>query len=333
MTSWHSYPSLFNLGHRAVKELTDHQVVVQEKVDGSQFSFGLFEVVYGGAGEPGPPEWELKVRSRGAQMNPDAPEKMFTKAVEQVKLRQHLLNPGWTYRGEYLRTPKHNSLAYDRTPAGNVILFDINTGHETYLTPDEVRFEANRIGLECVAELARGTVPLAQLREILDNTVSVLGGQKVEGIVIKPLDYHVFGQDKKVLMGKFVSEAFKEVHAGEWKKNNPSVKDIIERLGEDYRTPARWAKAVQHMKEEGVLDGSPKDIGNLIRAVQFDIKKEETDPIKEALFAHAWPHMARMVIRGLPEWYKTLLMEQQFSDDTAVDDQARVSTNTLPIVV
>ena len=42
-TSWHSYPSIFALGHRALAELFLDPVVVEEKVDGSQFSFGLFE--------------------------------------------------------------------------------------------------------------------------------------------------------------------------------------------------------------------------------------------------------------------------------------------------
>ena len=64
-TSWHSYPSIFALGHSALAELTLGPVVVEEKVDGSQFSFGRFEGV-------------LRVRSKGKEMEPERPEKMFS---------------------------------------------------------------------------------------------------------------------------------------------------------------------------------------------------------------------------------------------------------------
>lgn len=88
--SWHSYPSTFALGHRALAELFLDPVLVEEKIDGSQFSFGYF---------PDPDAVEgsgiLKARSKGAQLNLVAPEKMFAKAIETVQaLPLHL---GWTY--------------------------------------------------------------------------------------------------------------------------------------------------------------------------------------------------------------------------------------------
>ena len=84
-----SYPSIYNLGHKAVLDIFSSPVTVQEKVDGSQFSFGVFEV----NGES-----VLRCRSKGAEVNVFAPDKMFSKAVESVKAREHLLVPGWTYR-------------------------------------------------------------------------------------------------------------------------------------------------------------------------------------------------------------------------------------------
>ncbi len=36
MDSWHSYPSIYALGHRAVKEILTTPVLVQEKMDISQ---------------------------------------------------------------------------------------------------------------------------------------------------------------------------------------------------------------------------------------------------------------------------------------------------------
>lgn len=169
MESYHSYPSIFALGHKAIKDLLTVPVIVEEKVDGSLFSWGLDENGF------------IRVRSKGAELQPLAPEKMFTKAVELANRLAPILHPGWTYRGEFLSKPKHNALAYDRVPNGNVILFDVNTGHEAYLSYQEKSAEAARIGLECVPLLFSGTVAtVEQFRALLD-TPSVLGGQKAKG--------------------------------------------------------------------------------------------------------------------------------------------------------
>lgn len=300
MNSWHSYPSIFSLGHRSVADLLTVPVNVEEKVDGSQFSFGVTE------------EGEIKVRSKGCVMIADAPEKMFSAAVATVKEIAPILHPGWTYRGEYLAKPKHNTLAYSRIPAKHIIIFDINDGHESYLPYKAKRDEAARLGLEAVALVYSGMVlDVATFRGFMDRE-SALGGQKVEGVVVKPSEYGLFGADKKVLIGKFVSEAFKEIHGGEWRKENPTPADIIDQIALDLKTPARWNKAIQHLTEAGTIEGSPRDIGALIKEVPADIEKECIDEIKERLYRFAWPHIRRKVVAGLPEWYKDELLKRQF---------------------
>lgn len=303
MTSWHSYPSIFNLGHRAIANLLSGPVNVEEKIDGSQFSFGITE------------DGEIKVRSKGAQLHPDAPEKMFTAAVATVKELAPVLHPGWTYRSEYLAKPKHNTLAYDRIPRRNIIIFDINIGEESYLSYQEKAADSEHIGLECVPLIYSGVVAsVEQFRAFIERE-SILGGQKVEGVVVKPAAYNLFGLDKKVLMGKFVSEAFKEVHGGEWRAANPTPTDIIDQIALDLKTPARWNKAVQRLAESGRLEGSPRDIGALIKEVPADIEKECTEEIKERLYRFAWPHIRRKVTAGLPEWYKDELLKRQFETE------------------
>jgi hypothetical protein len=308
MSSWHSPQSIYSVGHRAVADLFNVPVQVQEKVDGSFFAFGYYPEDAKG--------YELKVRSKGSIMVPDAPPAMFKKAVEAVKARQHLLKPEWMYRGEALAKPSHNALAYNRVPKDNVILFDVLTEEEHYLTYEELVAEGERIGLEVVPQLFVGNIQSAvEIRRFLDQE-SILGGQKIEGVVIKPLS-PLYGPDKKMLFAKFVSEAFKEVHKKAWGENNPGPKDVIQRLGEELQTAARWGKALIHLKEQGLITDSPRDIGLLIREVGPDIKKEEEDYIKEQLFKYAWPHISRIAIRGLPEWYKNLLLTQQFERENA----------------
>ena len=300
-TSYHSYPKIYALGHRAIAELFNDDVLVEEKIDGSQFSFGVFEDGF-------------RCRSKGAQINPEVPEQMFQEAVEVAKSLP--LTTGWTYRAEYLKKPKHNTLVYDRIPEKHLIIFDINTGEEEYLSYEQKSDEAKRIGLEVVPVLHRGRVDSpAALLAFLERS-SILGGQKVEGIVIK--NYHRFGLDKKALMGKYVSEAFKEVHGGEWRENNPTNRDVIDRLILAYKTPARWQKAVQHLAERGQLTDSPKDIGSLIKEVQTDVHEECAEEIKRVLYEHAFAHIRRGIVGGLPEWYKEELMKKQFAAKEAV---------------
>lgn len=302
MSNPNSYPSIYNLGHAAISNLLMGPVYVQEKVDGSQFSFTL--------GQDG----EIHCRSKGCQLNIIAPEKMFTEAIAAVQAVKDRLTPGWIYRGEYLKQPKHNTLVYNRIPTNHIILFDINDGLESYLPYSKVVDEAARLGFEAVPLLYEGIVKDVELFRSLLVNQSVLGGQKIEGVVIKPVGYDQYGKDKKALMGKYVSEAFKEIHQGEWRKENPTSGDVLEQLALTYKTPARWHKAVQHLKEAGQLEQSPRDIGLLLKEVNVDILKECEPEIKAALWKWAWPKLSRMIVAGLPQWYKDELVKLQFAE-------------------
>src|SRR5688572_9410127 len=148
-----SYPTIYSIGHRFINNLFIGKVVIEEKVDGSQFSFTKRT------------DGMLVFRSRGQEVHAgDAG--MFSKAVEQVTERARLLTPGWTYRAEYLSKPKHNCLAYGRAPVGNLVIFDIMLSEgEHYLCPLNKREEAERIGFETVPVFYVGpgvdVVPLA----------------------------------------------------------------------------------------------------------------------------------------------------------------------------
>ncbi len=303
MTEEHlgSYSSPFALGHKALESLWDGTVWATEKIDGSQFSMKR-------CGD------RLLMRSRKAdlshcQLDPSAAG-MFQQAVRTAIDRFFLMEDGWTHRCEYLQRPRHNTLAYGRVPVGHLIVFDIDIGNQDYLLYDSMAHQARAIGLEPVPLLAKyngGAIPsLDDLKALLENE-SVLGGCKVEGIVLK--NYLQFGVDKKVLMAKLVAESFKEKHEKSWKERNPGQGDVIEALIEMYCTEARWRKAVQHRREAGELLEAPQDIGPLIHAVPADILQEDGEAIKERLFKAFWPTISRGVTRGLAEWYKAQLAE------------------------
>lgn len=299
-----SYSSIYNLGHKAVTDLLLDPVLVQEKIDGSQISFGIFQ--------DSDNDFVLHVRSKGVALNIIAPDKMFGPGVEVIKSIKHKLIPGYVYRGEYLAKPKHNSLAYDRTPRNLIALFDVETsrGSQDFVPIKTLEDIALELELDFAPTLFYGNVETYDMFRALLDTASFLGGQKIEGVVIK--NYARFGPDKRPLMAKFVSEAFKEVHAIEWKKSNPTTTDILQSIIQAYNTPTRWAKSVQHLREAGEITDSPRDIGLLMVEVKEDIKRECYDEIVEKLANYFWPKISRAIGSGLPEWYKEQLARLQF---------------------
>jgi len=292
MTTEHlsSYPSIYALGHRYIADLFDGPVTVEEKIDGSQFSMARVN-------------GELVCRSKGQQIFVGAPEKMFSAAIETAQKLD--LREGWVYRCEYLKSPKHNTLAYTRIPKDHLILFDVMTGCETYLPWLKKAEEAHRLGIECVPVFAYNHIGAVrspeEVRPLLEKE-SCLGGCKIEGVVVK--NYARFGVDKKILIGKFVSDEFKEKHQRAWKKSNPGPADVVEHIISELKTEARWRKAIQRLRDAGKIAGTPQDIGPLIFELSVDTKREEIDGIKEVLFEHFWPQIQRGLSGGFPEFYK-----------------------------
>jgi len=300
----HSYPNVYQLGHKLVSNVLDGYVLVQEKIDGSQISFGIDNL------------GDLRIRSKNKEIDIEHPNDMFRLAVEWIVKNRSNLQAGWTYRGEYLQKSKHNTLAYSRVPRNNIILFDICDGVESYLPYSEVKAEAERIGLEVVPLIAEGELTEANILARKDEWLSresILGGTKVEGVVIK--NYNVFTAEKKVAMAKIVRSEFKEQNSSNWKDEHPTLQDIVQRLIETYRTEARWSKAIQHLRDSGELQGEMKDIPLLMKEVSADVLKECKDEIVERLFAYAWPKIMKGITRGLPEWYKTQIENCEYSKE------------------
>lgn len=295
-----SYPKIYNLGHKYLEHLFDDIVIIEEKVDGSQFTFGKTT------------EGQVFYHSKGRELFQPVTDKLFKAACDYVDSIADKLEPGVTYRGEVLAKPKHNTLAYDRTPKHNIILFDIDVTEENYMSVQGKKGLAEKLDLEVVPLLGGGRITeIGQLKSLL-ATPSILGGCNVEGIVIK--NYHRFGIDGKALMGKWVREEFKEMNGGEWKKNNPTALDFVSEIINTYKSPARWEKAVQHLRDAGKLLGEPKDIGPLIGEVIDDVKTECAEEIKEKLFQYYWPKIARGLTGGLPDWYKEKVAITHFAE-------------------
>lgn len=296
-----TYPKVYALGHRSVKNIFEGCYSIEEKIDGSQFSFGLIN-------------GELFARSKGVQLDIENPEKMFSKAVKYVKSIKNKLCPNFIYRTEYLQKPKHNTLCYEIVPKNNLILFDVE---DIYGNPfrkrDLLKQEAKNLEIEVIPQIGFycGTkLNLEFIDKLLLDTESCLGKEKIEGIIIKNRDQET--PDKKYMVAKYVSERFKERHDSNWKDRNPNRKDIIDILINNLKTEARYYKSVQHLRDSNNLEHSPKDIGLLMKELQNDIDLEEQDYIKDVLYKKFIKDIKRGVCRGLPEWYKQYLIKESY---------------------
>lgn len=305
MNEIHSYSKVWALGHPQLEGLTDESVVVQEKLDGSQFSF-MLDIEDG--------KHTVLFRSKGAIIHGVDAAGMFKPCVDAVMKLASSLQVRYLYRAEFHSRPRHNTLQYDRVPKHYLVVYDIedmNQGPYHFLRWQDVAKECERIGFEYVLP---DDIAVVQSMADLESHMakpSMLGGAR-EGVVLK--NYRRFTKDGKVMMGKYVSERFKEVHAGAWKAANPTGTDIIENLIRALATEARYEKAAQHLREAGRLQHSVQDIGLLIREVQRDVIAEEADRIAKALFTWAKPRIERGVGRAIPMWWKEKLAKEQFGE-------------------
>jgi hypothetical protein len=301
MAKLSSYSKVWPIYHQQAQELLKGPVVIQEKVDGSQFSFGNLE-------------GELHCRSKGQAIGYGGnQEGMFAKAVNTASLifRTGTLPEGMCVRCECLDKPRHNTLAYKRVPVGNIVIYDITKqdGSEIYLRPEEVRNYAVQWGLEVTPLFYYDTITEQRLKSLLPEWLqreSFLGDAKIEGIVVK--NYAKCDGFGKFLVGKFVSDSFKEHNKENWEAQSHG--SAIDQIIASFNKEAIWQKAVQHKRDDGVLVNAPQDIGMLIGEIKKDFHEEHGEMIKKKIFREFYADIERGIMRGFPEWYKERLLEQ-----------------------
>ena len=285
MKSVPGYTKVLTLGSAYTENALVGEVIVQEKVDGSQFSFGINE------------DGESVMRSKGQQLFLDNFAPMFEKCVKYVQGLKLDVSPDTYFYCEYLQRPKHNTLKYAREPQNNLILFDVLT-EGGWVDKPSLQHWSEKLKIEVIPEIYRGNVDVDMIKGFM-QTESFLGGEKIEGVVIKNYGTQIFT--------KYVQESFKERNADEW-KTKKSGGGIVEFIS-SFKSLARWEKAVIHAKEKGILAVSPRDIGLLMKMVAQDVREEETENIKNSLYQFYVEEILRVSVRGFPEWYKDKLLE------------------------
>jgi hypothetical protein len=291
-----SYPKIWTVGDKNVKDIFLDKVVIQEKIDGSQISFGLIDGV-------------LNIRSKSNNISIDTPVSMFSKGVDYIKFlyKEKSLINNIIYRGEYLQKNKHNVLKYNRIPDNHIIVYDVEEVDKGFIyNIDDIEFLCNKVDLEYAPVLFRGIIvqDFNFINSLL-NTESILGNEKIEGVVIKNY-YRQSVEGYSVMVAKRVSPTFKERHKIDWKIED---KNIIKKVSDSLKTDALYLKAIQHLRDDGKLTDSVKDISNLITELKNDIKVENESYISSILFKHFIDDIIRMTIKDFPLWYKDYLFK------------------------
>jgi len=256
---------------------TDQQVVVQEKMDGSNVAIGKDA------------EGNVWYQSRTQIINVESPG-LFSRFVawaqqESVQKAIQTFEGPVIFYGETLNT---NKLKYERVEP--FVLFDIQTPDswvEDWLWLEEW---ASQLGCPSAPLLWRGNhndlPPLTELitKSCFDSRPDFLA----EGVVIKAYDcdrwYYVDGVKNIVreplLSGKLVRDDFKETKAP-----RKEIVDPLDKIADAFFTSARFDKGLQKLRESNTSLASPN---LLMREVVTDIHREEEDAIKDMLFASYW---------------------------------------------
>lgn len=298
-----SYGKIWAFGNPLTAYLVGSEVVVEEKIDGSQLSC----MNSGGV---------LHVRSKGAEIHLGAVPELFQNSVATlVRLHESgMLTDGFVYRMEAMKGPKHNVLTYGRAPKGNVVLLDVDMGGQTFASPSRRQEEADRLGVECVRTIFSGVIERSSQLDKFLGSESQLGQVTAEGIVVKPVVAQYYSDGKRIA-AKIVTEAFKETHRKNWIPDRPDRANLMDRIVECVSTPVRWEKAVMRLAERSELSNEPKDIGPLMREIVSDVEVECVDEIKQMLWEAYRKEVLRMSAKDVPQWYKTRLAKSAFPDE------------------
>jgi hypothetical protein len=297
------WSKIFTLGDRHTQNIFKGPVQITEKIDGSQINFGRTKN-------------GLEVLSKGAVVDLADPDSNFKPAVSHLLRIAGLLPLGYTFHGETLSKPKHNTMSYDRVPKGHIALYGVTTDEDKQVSDHEtLKVWADNLLIDVVNCFFEGTVDTNNIGNSMAEwleTVSQLGKERIEGVVIKNYaqEFIIGGVVFPLTQAKYVSERFKERHKIDWKTTN---KGPVERLGELVATEGRWHKAVQKLKDGGEWTGTPADIGPAIKSLQIDLIEEDKDYIKEEMWKLFYKEISRAAVKGFPEWYKGKLIEDTFS--------------------
>lgn len=234
---------------------------VEEKVDGSLVCWTWNELT------------GLEVWGSRHQIDVADPSDTYKGVVRFIEglAAKGLLRPSWTYWAEVIDSPRPRTLGYDRPARNGLVLWDVQRQSGDYLGEFEKEIVAKSLDVDCAPVLHRGPLTLHLLATLVETSEPLLGGDRVEGVVIKDAD----DISAERLVAKYVADEFLESHLGEEFKLPDDRRALVSSLVGAVVTVPRMEKMRMAMADDGVLSNTPRDIGELCRRVREDIRAEE----------------------------------------------------------
>lgn len=303
------FPKVLGLGQPLLSEIFDDPVDLSSKIDGSQVRIHLTES-------------NVQCGSKNVDI---ADDKMFNIAHRQT---ERIWNENqWKMWGsditlftEFLNKPKHNVLSYSRVPKNNLYLFGALIDGK-HLKTEELIELATEIDIEpphIIASQVKIDNP-EDLNSYLE-TESVLGGTKVEGIVIRnsyrsypPLLVSTMAFDGYPLVGKLVRDDFKERLNVEW-SGKKQRETPLNKVASEFFTDARFRKAIQHLNDEEKITYEMNNLKDIIPEFYSDLIDEERQEIMELALDDFWRQLKRKSDNFVVKEWKRYLVDKQFSE-------------------
>ena len=241
------YDSIPRYGKQGTRDILGTEVVVMEKLDGANASFGIID-------------GELKMFSRNQELNEHNTLRGFYDWVKlNVDTSKLIINT--IYFGEWL-VP--HSVQYKKEAQHKFYLFDIyHSDVNEYLSSKIVQSQAKFIGLETPRVLFEGELQdVSELQQYVGLSELTEIPNTGEGIVAK--DYE--GQQ----FVKIVSDKFKETKS----IKQPSLdRTDIGTLIDSVLTPQRVEKLIHKKIDLGLLptELDITDTGNVLKALSSDV--------------------------------------------------------------
>ena len=241
------YDSIPRYGKQGTRDILGTEVVVMEKLDGANASFGIID-------------GELKMFSRNQELNEHNTLRGFYDWVKlNVDTSKLIINT--IYFGEWL-VP--HSVQYKREAQHKFYLFDIyHSDVNEYLSSKIVQSQAKFIGLETPRVLFEGELQdVSELQQYVGLSELTEIPNTGEGIVAK--DYE--GQQ----FVKIVSDKFKET---KYTKQPSLDRTDIGALIDSVLTPQRVEKLIHKKIDLGLLPAELDitDTGNVLKALSSDV--------------------------------------------------------------
>ena len=167
------YPKVLHVGTPLVETIFNEEVEISEKVDGSQCRIHLTE------------DFVMV----GSKNQIPADNNMFSIAHEQGERIYE--DTDWESFGvdvtlfcEFMKSPKHNTIKYDRVPKNHLYLFGALID-DVHMKTQELYEIADVIEIDRPNIMYEGMIESAKELEAFMTHESYLGGSMVEGVVIK----------------------------------------------------------------------------------------------------------------------------------------------------